>query len=81
MSVAKISIAHNYHGQSRDSTVSTVTGYGIKGWPTKGSEFDSQQGRFSLLHSVHTDSEAHTASYPMGTRGSFSGGGGTAAGA
>jgi hypothetical protein len=29
---------------------------------------------FSLLHSVHIDSEAHTASCPKGTGGSFSGG-------
>jgi hypothetical protein len=28
---------------------------------------------FSLLHSVQTGSEAHPASYPMGTRGSFPG--------
>jgi hypothetical protein len=28
-------------------------------------------GRFSLLHSVQTDSGAHPASYPMGTGGSF----------
>jgi len=29
---------------------------------------------FSLHHRVQTDSEAHPASYPMGTRGSFPGG-------
>jgi hypothetical protein len=31
-------------------------------------------GNFSLHHHVQTGSEAHPASYPMGTRGSFSGG-------
>jgi len=31
-------------------------------------------GNFSLHHSVCTGSGAHPASYPMGTRGSFSGG-------
>jgi hypothetical protein len=34
-------------------------------------EFDSRQGYFSLLHSVQTRSEAHPASYAMGTGGSF----------
>jgi hypothetical protein len=29
--------------------------------------------RFSLLHSVQTESEAHSASYPMGTGGSSPG--------
>jgi hypothetical protein len=36
--------------------------------------FDSVQRKvFSLLHSVHTGSEAHPASYPMGTGGDFPG--------
>jgi hypothetical protein len=29
--------------------------------------------RGSIFHSVHTDSEAHPSSYPMGTEGSFQG--------
>jgi hypothetical protein len=36
--------------------------------------FESRQGlHFSLHHRIQTGSEAHPASYPMGTRGSFSG--------
>jgi hypothetical protein len=31
-------------------------------------------GNFSPRHRVYTDSGAHLASYPMGTRGSFIGG-------
>jgi hypothetical protein len=39
-----------------------------KGWTTEKSGFDSRQGKiFSPVHSVQTDSEAHPASYPMGT--------------
>jgi hypothetical protein len=35
---------------------------------TEGSEFESREGQgFSLLYVVKTDSEAHPASYPMGT--------------
>jgi hypothetical protein len=44
-------------------------GYGLDDWvsiPGRGKE-----GNFSLRHSVHTGSGAHTASYPMGIRGSF----------
>jgi hypothetical protein len=38
------------------------------GWTTKGSEFESQCGqKCSLLHFVQTASEAHPASYPVGT--------------
>jgi hypothetical protein len=34
--------------------------------------FDSRQWQgFSVLHSAQTGSEAHSASYPMGTGGSF----------
>jgi hypothetical protein len=44
-------------------------------WTTEGSDFDSRLGqKFSLLHVVQTGSEAHPASYLMGTRGSFPGG-------
>jgi hypothetical protein len=35
--------------------------------------FVSQAGNFSLHHSVQNGSEAHPASYPMGTTGSFPG--------
>jgi hypothetical protein len=50
---------------SHDSSVGTTTGYSNPG-----------MGKiFSLLHSVQTGSEADPASYPMGTGGSFRGGG------
>jgi hypothetical protein len=41
------------------------------GW--SGVQDPAGAGNFSLNHSVQTSSGAHTASYPMGTRGSFSG--------
>jgi hypothetical protein len=41
---------------------------------TEGSEFESWYGqKFSLLNVVQTGSEAHPASHPMGTGGSFPG--------
>jgi hypothetical protein len=52
---------------SQDSSVGMATGYGLGG---RGSISD--KGKiFYVLHSVRTDSEAHPASYPMGTGGSF----------
>jgi hypothetical protein len=36
------------------------------GW-TAGARFPARTRVFSLLHSVHTGSRAHPASYPMGT--------------
>jgi hypothetical protein len=36
--------------------------------------FPAGAGNFSLHHCVHNSSGVHPASYPMGTRGSFSGG-------
>jgi hypothetical protein len=36
--------------------------------------FPAEAGNISLHHRVHNGSGAHIASYPMGTRGSFSGG-------
>jgi hypothetical protein len=43
-----------------------MTGYGLDSWVPSAGERD-----FSLLQSIYTSSEAHRASYPMGTRGSF----------
>jgi hypothetical protein len=41
------------------------------GWMTKGLEFESRRGeKFSLLHVIQTNSEAHPAPYKMG-RGLF----------
>jgi hypothetical protein len=36
--------------------------------------FPAEDGNFSFHHRVQNGSEAHPASYPMGTRGSFPGG-------
>jgi hypothetical protein len=44
------------------------------GWMTDEPEFESRLSKTcSLLHVIQTGSEAHPASYPMGTDGSFSG--------
>jgi hypothetical protein len=39
-----------------------------------GVRIPAEAGNFSLRHHVHTGSEAHLASYPMGTRVSVPGG-------
>jgi hypothetical protein len=59
--------------KSRDSSVGIALGYGLD---DRGSRvrFPAGAGNFSLHHRVHNDSGAHPDSYPMGTRGSFSGG-------
>jgi hypothetical protein len=45
------------------------------GWATEVLEFESRYGQeFALLHVVQTGSEAHPASYPMGTGDSLPGG-------
>jgi hypothetical protein len=58
--------------KSRDSSVGLVLGYGLD---DRGSSvrFPAGAGSFSL-HRVQNGSGAHSASYPMGTRGSFPGG-------
>jgi hypothetical protein len=57
---------------SHSSAVGSATGYGPDNQRV---EFDSQSGQeFSLFHIIQTGFGAHTASYPMGTRGSFPGG-------
>jgi hypothetical protein len=55
---------------SRDSSVGIALGYGLD---DQGSRvgFPEGAGNFSLHHRVQNGSEAHPASYPMGTRGSF----------
>jgi hypothetical protein len=43
------------------------------GWKAEGLKFESRQGQvLSPLHVVQTDSGAHQASYPKGTRWLFS---------
>jgi hypothetical protein len=57
---------------SRDSPVGIVNGYGLDDRMI-GVQFPAGDGNFCLRHYVHTGSGAHPASYPMATRGSFSG--------
>jgi hypothetical protein len=59
--------------QSRDSSVGIALGYGPD---DRGSmvRLPAGAGNFSLHHRVQNGSGAHTASYPMDTRGSFLGG-------
>jgi hypothetical protein len=61
------------HPQSRDSSVGIALGYGLD---DRGSRvrFPAGAGNFCLYHRVQNGSGAHSASYPMGTRGSFPGG-------
>jgi hypothetical protein len=58
---------------SRDSSVGIALGYGLD---DRGSRvrFPVGAGNFYLHHRVQNGSAAHPASYPMCTRGSFSGG-------
>jgi hypothetical protein len=68
-----------YHAiKSRDSSVGIALGYGLD---DRGSRvrFPVDAGNFSLHHRVQNGSEAHPASNPMGTRGSFPGGKATGA--
>jgi hypothetical protein len=59
--------------KSRDSSVGIALGYRLD---DRGSRvrFPAGAGNFSLNHRVQNGSGAHTASYPMDTRGSFPGG-------
>jgi hypothetical protein len=61
-----------YH-KSRDSSVGIALGYRLD---DRGSRvrLPAGTGNFSLHHRVQNGAEAHPASYPMGTRGSFAGG-------
>jgi hypothetical protein len=62
-----------HYSQSRDSSVGITPGYGLddRGFRVR---FPAGAGNFSLHHRVQNGSGAHPASYPMGTRGSSSGG-------
>jgi hypothetical protein len=59
--------------KSRDSSVGIVLGYGLDDRVSR-VPFPAWAGNFSLHHRVQNGSEAHPASYPTGTRGSFPGG-------
>jgi hypothetical protein len=62
-----------YRGKNRDSSIGIALGYWLD---DRGSRigFPAGAGNFSLHHRVQNGSEAHPASYPMGTRGGFPGG-------
>jgi hypothetical protein len=60
---------HTYLLSFLSSSVGIVLGYGLDVW---GSRVGA--GNFSLHHRVQNGSGAHPASYPVGTRSSFSGG-------
>jgi hypothetical protein len=64
--------------QSRDSSVGIALGYGLE---YRGSRvrFPAGAGNFSLHHRVQNGSGAHSASYPIGNKGSFPGGKATGA--
>jgi hypothetical protein len=74
LSVKKITFGTGYVfiGKSRDSSVGIALGYGLD---DRGSRvrFPAVVGNFSLHHRVQSGSGAHSAFYPMGTRGSFPG--------
>jgi hypothetical protein len=53
---------------SQDSSVGIATGYGLDGR----SSISGRGKKFSLSHSVQTDSEAQPSSYTVGIGGSFS---------
>jgi hypothetical protein len=58
--------------RGRDNAVGIVTAYRLD---SRGVRVRVPVGaRFSHLHAIQTDSGAHPASYPMGTRDSFPGG-------
>jgi hypothetical protein len=58
---------------SRDSSVGIALGYGLDVCSSRVG-LPEGAGNFSLHHRVQNGSGAHPASYPMGIRGSFSGG-------
>jgi hypothetical protein len=59
--------------KSRYSSVGIALGYGLDDLDSR-FRFPAGAGNFSLHHRVQNSSGAHPASYPLGTRGSFSGG-------
>jgi hypothetical protein len=57
----------------RNSSVGIALGYELDDWGSR-VRFPAGAGNFSLHHRVQNGSGAHSASYTMGTRGSFPGG-------
>jgi hypothetical protein len=56
--------------KSRDSSVGIALAYGLDDWGSR-IRLPAGAGNFSLHHRVQNGSGAHSASYPMGSRGSF----------
>jgi len=69
--ISRIFDLFTYVMKSRDSSVGIALCYGLD---DREFSVPAVAGNFSLHHRVQTGSEAHPASYPMGTRGSFPGG-------
>jgi hypothetical protein len=59
--------------ESHDSSVCIALGYGLD-YQGSRVRFPAGAGNFSLHHRVQNGAEAHPASYPIRTRGSFPGG-------
>jgi hypothetical protein len=70
--LAVIQNYHHFRHQRRDRAVVITTGYGIHDWGIR-VRFPGEARYFSLFSSVQTGSGAHPVSYPISTRGSFSG--------
>jgi hypothetical protein len=71
MCTSAVTPLHTY--EYHDYFCDIALGYGLD---DRGSRvlFSTGAGNFSLHHRVQTGSEAHPASHPIGTRGSFLGG-------
>jgi hypothetical protein len=59
--------------QSNDSSVGIMLDYGLDDRGSR-SQFPAEAGNFSLHNRVQNGSGAYPASYPLGNRGSFTGG-------
>jgi hypothetical protein len=67
-------VATSNAADSRDGSVGIALGYGLDYRGSRVRFPAARDGNFSLHHRVQNGSEAHSASYPMGTKGSFPGG-------
>jgi hypothetical protein len=64
-------VSHSYSTTGRDSSVGIALGYGLNDRRSR-VRFSAGAGNFPFHHRIRNGSGAHTsASYPMGTRGSF----------
>jgi hypothetical protein len=69
----QVSYLYKTSGKIRVLSVGIALSYGLDAWGSR-VRFPAGAGNFSLHHRVQNGSEAHPASYPMGTRGSIPGG-------